>query len=41
MASAQDMIRNCALHSPPTTPGLSTNRGDWFYGYPSYVSYGM
>jgi len=40
MASALAMISNCAA-VPPTTAGLSTSRGDWFYGYPAYVSYGM
>ena len=34
------MITNCAS-VPPTTAGLSTSRGDWFYGYPDYVSFAM
>jgi prepilin-type processing-associated H-X9-DG protein len=39
-ASALQMISDCKA-LPPTTTGLTTSRGDWFYGYPAYVSYSM
>ncbi len=39
-ASALQMIANCKS-IPVGTAGLSTSRGDWFYGYPVYVSYSM
>ncbi|WP_422927720.1 DUF1559 domain-containing protein [Singulisphaera sp. PoT] len=40
LASAIQAINDCKS-LPTTTAGLSTSRGDWFYGYPAYVSYGM